>query len=112
MLELRSTLADDHGFELKYPYEGVVLLIYWCGRRWCRRRKLPVVAAIINTLPFFEGYVLFLLQRVRVVMSRLCLWRKKGADRVVWSLSRKEKSEDGASSPMFCSCKQGKNKGS
>lgn len=87
-------------------------MIYWCGRRWCRRRKLAAVAAIINTLPFSEGPVLFFLQRVRVVMSRLCLWRKRVVDGVVWSRARKEKSEDGASSFMFCYCKPGKKKGS
>jgi len=49
---------------------------------------------------------------VRVVMFKLCLWRKRAADGVVWSRARKEESEGGASSPMFCSCKPGKKKGS
>jgi len=68
-------------------------------------RKPAALAAIINHLPFPEGLVLFLLQRVRVVMFKLCLWRKRVAARVVWSQARKEESEDKVSSPMFCSCK-------
>jgi hypothetical protein len=68
-------------------------------------RKPAALAAIINPLPFPEGLVLFLLQRVRVVMFKLCLWRKRVAARVVWSQARKEESEDKVSSPMFCSCK-------
>jgi len=69
-------------------------------------RKPTALAAIINPFPFPEGLVLFLLQRVRVVMFKLCLWRKRVAARVVWSQARKEESEDKVSSPMFCSCKQ------
>jgi hypothetical protein len=68
-------------------------------------RKPAALVAIINPLPFPEGLVLFLLQRVRVVMFKLCLWRKRVAARVAWSQARKEKSEDKVSSPMFCSCK-------
>jgi len=75
-------------------------------------RKPAALTAIINPLPSPEGLVLFLLQRVRVVMFKLCLWRKRAVDGVVWSRARKEESEDGASSPLFCSCKPRKKKGS
>ncbi|KAG6754824.1 hypothetical protein POTOM_040622 [Populus tomentosa] len=68
-------------------------------------RKPAALAAKINPLPFPEGLVLFLLQRVRVVMFKLCLWRKRVAAGVVWSQARKEESEDKVSSLMFCSCK-------
>ncbi|KAG6748191.1 hypothetical protein POTOM_048098 [Populus tomentosa] len=68
-------------------------------------RKPAALAARIKLLPFPEGLVLFLLQRVRVVMFKLCLWRKRVAAGVVWSQARKEESEDTVSSPMFCSCK-------
>ncbi|KAG6773099.1 hypothetical protein POTOM_020353 [Populus tomentosa] len=68
-------------------------------------RKPAALAARINPLPFPEGLVLFLLQRVRVVMFKLCLWRKRVVAGVVWCQARKEESEDKVSSPMFCSCK-------